>query len=201
MSIRKVVIWPDPVLSAVAKPVEKVDDNVRALIRDMFDTMYFANGVGLAAPQVGVSQRILVIDLNPKGRAKGEELEDLKAQGFDGPRAFINAEIIKKDGELVWEEGCLSVPGINEEVTRAEHVVVRALDENGKVFEKEMAGLYAVAIQHELDHLNGKVFVEYLSRLKRDVIKKKMIKIQETSDDYYKELNDDDDDDDHAAAI
>ncbi|MCC6812398.1 MAG: peptide deformylase [Deltaproteobacteria bacterium] len=199
MAVRKVVIWPDPVLSAVAKPVATVDDSVRQLVRDMFDTMYYANGVGLAAPQVGVSQRILVIDLNPKGRARGEELDDLKAQGFDGPRAFINAEIIKKDGKIVWEEGCLSVPGINEEVERAEHVVVRALDEQGKVFEKEMAGLYAVAIQHELDHLNGKVFVEYLSRLKRDVIKKKMQKIQQTSDDYYKEQREDADDDSKAA--
>src|SRR4051812_24345516 len=125
MAVRKVVIWPDPVLSAVAKPVEKVDDSIRTLVRDMFDTMYFANGVGLAAPQVGVSKRLLVIDLNPKGRAKGEELEDLKAQGFDGPRAFINCEIIKKDGTLIWEEGCLSVPGINEEVERAEHVTIR----------------------------------------------------------------------------
>lgn len=199
MAVRKVVIWPDPVLSAVAKPVATVDDSVRQLVRDMFDTMYYANGVGLAAPQVGVSQRILVIDLNPKGRARGEELDDLKAQGFDGPRAFINAEIIKKDGKIVWEEGCLSVPGINEEVERAEHVVVRALDEQGKLFEKEMAGLYAVAIQHELDHLNGKVFVEYLSRLKRDVIKKKMQKIQQTSDDYYKEQREDADDDSKAA--
>ncbi len=199
MAVRKVVIWPDPVLSAVAKPVAKVDDATRALIRDMFDTMYFANGVGLAAPQVGVSQRILVIDLNPKGRARGEELADLNAQGFDGPRAFINAEIIKKDGVLIWEEGCLSVPGINEEVERAEHVVVRALDEHGKVFEKEMTGLYAVAIQHELDHLNGKVFVEYLSRLKRDVIKKKMQKIQLSGEDYYAELHEENDD--SAAAI
>jgi peptide deformylase len=195
MAIRKVVIWPDPVLSAVAKPVEKVSDETRALVRDMFDTMYFANGVGLAAPQVGVSQRILVIDLNPRGSAQGEELDDLKAQGFTGPRCFINAEIVKKDGELVWEEGCLSVPGINEEVKRAEHVVVRALDEKGETFELEARGLFAVAIQHEMDHLNGKVFVEYLSRLKRDVIKKKMVRLQSSTDDYYRDHHDDEDDD------
>jgi len=195
MTVRKVVIWPDPVLSTPAKAVASVDDKIRTLVRDLFDTMYFANGVGLAAPQVGVGQRILVIDLNPKGRSTKEDKEDFEKQGFDGPRAYINPEIIAREGDLIWEEGCLSVPGINEEVERAETVTVKALDENGKTFEKTVHGLYAVALQHELDHLNGKVFVEYLSRLKRDLIKKKMQKIRSSTEDYYGDKARDGDDD------
>jgi len=196
MAIRKVVIWPDPVLSQAAKRVASVDDKIRKLVRDMFDTMYFANGVGLAAPQVGVSSQILVIDLNPKGKSNKEDLDDLKAQGFDGPRAFINPEIIAREGDLVWEEGCLSIPGVNEEVDRSETVTVRALNEKGETFEKTVHGLYAVAIQHEMDHLAGKVFVEYLSRLKRDLVKKKMQRIQKDYDDYYAEKAEEDDEDD-----
>ncbi len=201
MSIRKVVIWPDPILAQIAKP-SAVDSALKALVRDMFDTMYDANGVGLAAPQIGVSERVLVIDLNPRGKRTKKDLEELKAQGFTGPRAFVNPEIIKREGTLIWEEGCLSVPGINEEVERSEIITVRALDENGKPFELTANDLYAVAIQHELDHLNGKVFVDYLSRLKRDMVKKKMTKIQKETDDYYGDKrNEDDDEDDEALAI
>ena len=185
MAIRKVVIWPDPVLTTVAKPLEKVDASTATLVRDMFDTMYFANGVGLAAPQVNVSARVLVIDLNPKGHVKPDDLEQLKHQGFDGPKAYINPEIIHREGTIIWEEGCLSVPGVNDEVERAETIVVRALGGDGKVFEKTVSGLYAVAIQHEIDHLDGKVFVDYLSRLKRDLILKRMNKIRQETTDYY----------------
>ena len=111
MSIRKVVIWPDPVLSAVAKPVTQVTEEIRTLVRDMFDTMYYANGVGLAAPQVGVSQRVLVIDLNPRGKTDPEEIEDLKSQGFDGPRAFINAEIHQEGRRADLGRGVPEHPG------------------------------------------------------------------------------------------
>jgi len=201
MAIRKVVIWPNPILAAVAQPVKAVDARVKTLVRDMFDTMYDANGVGLAAPQVGVSENIVIVDLNPTGRKKKKDMEELAEQGFDGARAFINPEIIHREGTLIWEEGCLSIPGINEEVERSELITVRALDVNGKTFEKTVTGLYAVAIQHELDHLKGKVFVDYVSRLKREMVKKKMNKIQKDTDDYYRDLREEDDEDDQAAAI
>lgn len=200
MAIRKVVIWPDPILSAVAQRVKQVDARVKTLVRDMFDTMYDANGVGLAAPQVGVSENIVVVDLNPRGRKKKKDMEELAEQGFDGPRAFVNPEIIHREGTLIWEEGCLSIPGINEEVERSEIITVRALDVHGATFEKTVTGLYAVAIQHELDHLKGKVFVDYVSRLKREMVKKKMTKIQKDTDDYYRDLRDEDEDE-QAAAI
>lgn len=194
MAIRKVVIWPDPVLSTVAKDVAEFTPDTKKLIEDMFETMYDASGVGLAAPQVGVSQRILVIDLNPSGSVKGEELSTLTKNGFDGPRAFVNPEIIAREGSIIWEEGCLSVPGYNDEVERSEKVTVKALGADGKPFEKTVTGLYAVAIQHEMDHLNGKVFVEYLSRLKREIVRKKMVKIQKDTDDFYGDKRREEDD-------
>jgi peptide deformylase len=193
MAIRKVVIWPHPILAAVAQPVKQVDARVKALVRDLFDTMYDANGVGLAAPQVGVGECVLVVDLNPRGRKKKRDMDELSEQGFDGPRAFINPAIIHREGTLIWEEGCLSIPGINEEVERSEIITVRATDEHGEPFEKTISGLYAVAIQHELDHLQGKVFVDYVSRLKRELVKKKMNKIQKDTDDYYRDLREEDD--------
>jgi peptide deformylase len=145
----------------VAKPVERVDDSLRKVIDDMFETMYEAPGIGLAATQVDVHQRLIVIDLS----------ED-KSQ----PLVFINPEILEKEGVEEMDEGCLSVPGIYEKVQRADKVKVRALDRNGESFELEAGGLLAVCIQHEIDHLDGKLFVDYLSSLKRQRIKKKLEK-------------------------
>jgi peptide deformylase len=169
-------IWPDPVLKQKANPVAEVNDDVRSLVRDLWDTMYHENGIGLAANQVAVLQRVLVIDLDPRGESQADDefAEELAAWGFTAPTAFINPRIVSGDGSIVFEEGCLSVPGISEEVTRKAHVVVEALNEKGEPFRLEARGLFAVAIQHENDHLDGKVFVEYLSKLKRDIIRRKM---------------------------
>lgn len=180
MAVRPIRIWPDPVLSEVAKPVAAVDDGVRTLIADLFDTMYAENGIGLAANQVGVCQRVLVLDLDPKRQAETdpEVAEELASWNWTGPLALVNPKIIEAQGEIVWEEGCLSVPGITDNIKRKEKIVVEALGRNGEALTIHASGLYAVAIQHELDHLNGKVFVDYLSRLKRDVIKKKMVNLK-----------------------
>ncbi|WP_374403802.1 peptide deformylase [Niveibacterium sp.] len=161
MALLPILHYPDPRLHTKAAPVTEVTDELRTLIRDMAETMYEAPGVGLAATQVNVHKRIVVIDVS---------------EDKTGLRAYINPEIIARSGEQVCEEGCLSVPGIYEKVTRAERVTVRALDEQGKPFELEAEGLLAVCIQHEIDHLDGKVFVEYLSPLKLNRIKSKLAK-------------------------
>ena len=153
--------FPDPRLRTKAKPVEKVDDELRALVDDMFETMYAAPGIGLAATQVDVHQRLLVADVSPD---KSE------------PHVFINPQIVEKDGEAITEEGCLSVPGYYEEVKRAEHIRVRFLDRDGNETEMEAEGLLAVCIQHEMDHLDGKLFVDYLSEAKRQRIRKRLVK-------------------------
>ncbi len=155
--------YPDPRLRRRAAPVERVDERVRKLVDDMAETMYAAPGIGLAAIQVDVPLRVVVIDLS-------QERNEL--------RVFINPQIIARDGEQVMEEGCLSVPGIYDEVTRAQHVRVRALDRDGQPFEIDAEGLLATCIQHEIDHLDGKVFVDYLSRLKQQRIRKKLEKQQ-----------------------
>lgn len=184
MAVRQIRVWPDPALSEVAKPVAQVDEDVRRLVEDLFETMYKASGVGLAATQVAVSQRVLVIDLDPAGSGSREPeiQEELESWGYPGPTAFINPEIMESSGNIIWEEGCLSVPGIVESVKRKEHVTVRALDRDGEAFELRASGLFAVALQHEIDHLDGKVFVEYLSKLKRDVIKRKMGRLKDDFD-------------------
>lgn len=153
--------FPDERLRTVAKPVEKVDDDLRAFIDDMFETMYDAPGIGLAATQVNFHQRLIVIDVS-------EEKNE--------PLVLINPEILEKEGEEEMDEGCLSVPGIYEKVQRADRIKVRALDRNGEPFELETGGLLAVCIQHEIDHLDGKLFVDYLSTLKRQRIRKKLEK-------------------------
>lgn len=155
--------FPDPRLRTVAKPVEQVDDALRSLVDDMFETMYAAPGVGLAATQVDVHQRLLVLDVS----------EDQSR-----PMVFINPEILSAEGHQVYQEGCLSVPGIYADVKRANQVRVKALDRDGKEFEIEADGLLAVCIQHEMDHLAGKVFVDYLSPLKREQVRKKLAKQQ-----------------------
>ncbi len=161
MALLPILRYPDSRLHNVAKPVEEVDASIRQLVDDMAETMYQAPGIGLAATQVDVHKRVVVIDVS-------EERSSLIV--------LINPEIIERDGEQSGEEGCLSVPGIYETVTRAEHVRVRALDRDGKPFELDAHGLLSVCIQHEIDHLNGKVFVEYLSQLKLSRIKTKLAK-------------------------
>ena len=180
MAIRKIRIWPDPALSEVAASIESVDDHVRTLVTDMFETMYEANGVGLAATQLAVPLRLLIIDLDPTSEAPDNEevAEDLEAWNFKGAQEFINPEIVEQKGSVTWDEGCLSVPGYTDKVERSEQITVKALNRQGEEFTLTCSGLYAVAIQHEMDHLKGKVFVDYLSRLKRDVVKRKMNRLK-----------------------
>ena len=161
MAIRDILHFPDPRLRTVAKPVVQVDDAIRQLIDDMFETMYAAPGIGLAATQVDVHKRLLVTDVSPD---KSE------------PHVLINPEILEKDGVTVSDEGCLSVPGYYEEVERAEHIKVRFLDRNGEQQEMDAEGLLAICIQHEMDHLEGKLFVDYRSEAKRTRIRKKLDK-------------------------
>lgn len=163
MALLTILEYPDPRLRTKAVKVAKVDDSLRRLIDDMFETMYAANGVGLAATQVNVHQRLVVMDISEQRNE---------------PRVFINPEIISHTGIEIGEEGCLSVPGMYDNVERAERITVRALDRQGKSFDLEADGLLAVCIQHELDHLEGKLFVDYLSDLKRTRIRKKLEKDQ-----------------------
>ena len=163
--IREIVIWPDPVLKKVAKPVDVVDDGIRRLLDDMAETMYAADGVGLAAPQVAVDKRCIVIDASP--RQEGQRLVHL-----------VNPIIVKAEGETTYTEGCLSIPGEAEDVDRFAKVWVRALDYFGKPFELECEGLLAIAAQHENDHLEGTLFVDHLSSLKRELIRRRMKKLK-----------------------
>ena len=162
MAVLEILEFPDPRLRTVAKPVTEVDERIRTLIDDMFDTMYDAPGIGLAASQVDVHEQIVVIDIS----------EDRSE-----PLVFINPEITVLDEELFqYDEGCLSVPGFYEAVQRPRHIRVKALDRDGKPFEMEPEGLLAVCIQHEKDHLLGKLFVDYISPLKRNRIRGKLEK-------------------------
>jgi peptide deformylase len=164
--VREILIWPDPVLQEIAKPVDRVDDSIRRLLDDMAETMYAADGVGLAAPQIGVSKRVIVIDASPR-------------QPEQGLIHLVNPEIVRLEGKMVYTEGCLSIPGEAEDVDRAAKVWVRALDYHGKPFEIAASDdLLTVALQHEYDHLQGTMFVDHLSSLKRDVIRRRMKKLQ-----------------------
>ncbi len=162
MALLNILEFPDPRLRTIAEPVEQVDDEIRTLIDDMFETMYAAPGIGLAATQINVHKRIVVIDISEEG---------------DEPLVLINPEYELLTEELdQMQEGCLSVPGFYENVERPEHLRLKALDRDGKPYELEAKGLLAVCIQHELDHLNGKLFVDHISRLKRDRIRSKLEK-------------------------
>ena len=161
MAILKILHYPDPRLRTVAQPVSRVDDTVRQLLDDMLETMYAAPGIGLAATQVNVDRRIVVIDISEER---------------DQPLYLINPEITQLEGVEEMEEGCLSVPGVFETVQRADRVKMRALDRDGEPFELQADGLLAVCIQHEIDHLDGKLFVDYLSQLKQKRLRKKLEK-------------------------
>ena len=161
MAILDVLSFPDERLRTVAKPVSEVNDEIKQLVSDMFETMKDENGIGLAATQVDRHVQVVVMDVS---------------EDQNEPRVFINPEIIRKDGVTISEEGCLSVPGNYAKVERAESITVKALDADGKTFELDAEGLLAICIQHELDHLKGKLFIDYLSPLKRQRIRKKLEK-------------------------
>jgi peptide deformylase len=163
MTVLNILHYPDPRLREKAQPVAVVDDRIRRLADDMLETMYAANGIGLAAVQVGVPERVVVIDLS---------------ENRDQPQVLVNPEVLSGDGSHEIEEGCLSVPGFYEPVKRLGHVRVRALDRDGAPREFDADDLLAVCIQHEIDHLNGKLFVDYLSELKRTRIRKRLEKAQ-----------------------
>ena len=163
MALLNILHFPDPKLRTVAKPVTEFDDNLKRLAADMFETMYEAPGIGLAATQVDQHIRLLVMDVSENG---------------DNPRCLINPEIIESDGEEEMDEGCLSVPGFYETVKRAERIRVRAQNTEGEFFELEVEGLESVCIQHEMDHLQGKLFVDYISSLKRNRIRSKLLKLK-----------------------
>jgi peptide deformylase len=164
MSIRKILQYPDKRLRNPGEPVREFGDALHTLIDDMAETMYAAPGVGLAAPQIGESVRLFIIDV-----ATGEdEPSDL--------RIFVNPEIVERHGDVVWEEGCLSFPGVHEEIARAERVKVRAQDRDGNAFELETDGLLAIAIQHENDHLDGKLMIDHLGLIRRRLVHRQMTK-------------------------
>lgn len=169
MAMLRIYETPDSVLRQISTPVETFDDALRTLVSDMFETMYEAPGIGLAAVQVGVPIRLLVIDLQEPEEEDGEPVRD--------PRIFINPEILwSSDSEIPYTEGCLSVPEQYAEVMRPDRIRARWRDEKGESYEKEIDGLLAVCLQHEMDHLNGVLFIDHLSRLKRDMVLKKLAK-------------------------
>jgi peptide deformylase len=163
MGLLNVLHFPDPRLRTRAVPVDDVDDTVRQLVDDMFETMYGAPGIGLAATQVNIHRRVIVIDIS---------------ETKDQPLCLINPEITASDGIEEMEEGCLSVPGVFEKINRANRITVRALDRDGETFTLDIDGLLAVCIQHEMDHLEGKLFIDYLSELKRTRIRKRLQKLE-----------------------
>lgn len=159
MAVRKIIFLPDERLRKIAKPIEHFDDALQTLIDDMFDTMYHARGVGLAAPQIGISLRLSVIDV------VGDKKNQL---------VLANPEIISTEGQVEYEEGCLSIPGTYDTVVRAKHVTIRAQDRLGKPFEMSAEGLLGECFQHEIDHLNGKLYIDLLSPLKRSLARKRL---------------------------
>ena len=169
MAIRPIIEIPDPLLRQVSSPVEEVTDEIRTLIDDMFETMYAAPGIGLAAIQVGVPKRILVIDLQEPEEEDGEPVRD--------PHVFINPEILQEsDTPQLYNEGCLSIPDMYAEVERPDRIRARWLDRDGKTHEEELDGLLGICLQHEMDHLEGILFIDHLSRLKREMLLKKLNK-------------------------
>ena len=174
MAVLPIIEVPDPRLRAISTPVEAVTDETRALIADMFDSMYAARGIGLAAVQIGVPKRVIVMDL--------QEQEDEEGKPIREPRVFINPEILDpSEDQSIYTEGCLSVPDQFADVERPAQCRVKWLDENGKAHDELFEGLLATCIQHEMDHLQGIVFIDHLSRLKRDMIMKKLNKARKAA--------------------
>jgi peptide deformylase len=163
MAKLEILTIPDPRLREVAQPVEKIDDRVRSILSDMAETMYDAPGVGLAAPQVGILERLIVVDIGDRDKGIPGKLYKL-----------INPEISASSGKMEFEEGCLSIPGIREKVSRPEFIKVKALDENGQSIQIEAEGLLSICIQHEIDHLNGVLFIDRLSRVRKELIRSKL---------------------------
>ncbi|QGT77632.1 peptide deformylase [Guyparkeria halophila] len=161
MSLRDILIYPDDRLREIARPVDSFEPALAELVADMFETMYQERGIGLAATQIDEHRRLFVADVS---------------EDRSGAMAFVNPEILARDGTVESEEGCLSIPGINETIPRAERIRVRAQDEKGKTIEHDLDGLLAICFQHELDHLDGRLFIDYLSPLKQQRIRKKMEK-------------------------
>lgn len=167
MATLEILEFPDPRLRTIAKAVTEFNPALQQLVQDMAETMYAENGIGLAATQVNVHQQLLVLDVS---------------DSRDQLKIYINPELISSSGEQNCEEGCLSVPGIYAEVKRAEHIRVRAFDAKGQVFEEDLSGLHSICLQHEMDHLQGKLFVDYLSPLKRQMVRKKLEKQKKLTD-------------------
>jgi len=164
MAVREIRVFPDPVLREKSRPVERFDEGLKKLVEDMVETMYLRDGVGLAAPQLGESLRVVTID----ARAGAEEEKK--------PLILINPEIVQKEGDIVWNEGCLSFPGIYEEIKRADRVVVNARDLDGVQFTVEAEGLLAVALQHEIDHLDGILIFDYMSFIRKKLVRRELKK-------------------------
>ena len=181
MAILPIIETPDARLKQISKPVATVTDAHRTLIADMFETMYDAPGIGLAAIQVGVPERILVIDLQPEADDTPDDAKPEDIVRVKQPRVFINPEIIWESDDLsVYQEGCLSVPDMFADVQRPARIRVTWLDEQGKAHEEELDGLLATCLQHEMDHLDGVLFIDHLSKLKRDMLLKKLEKLRRT---------------------
>lgn len=170
MAVLEILAFPDPRLEERSLPVERVDDSIRKLIDDMFATMYASEGVGLAAPQVGVLKRVIVVDCGPREAEEEAPLAPIQ------PVAVINPVVKQTEGSITWKEGCLSVPDYTDEIDRAARVLVTGLDRTGQPLEIEAEGLLAVCLQHEIDHLEGTLFVDRLSRLKKGMVKKRLRK-------------------------
>jgi peptide deformylase len=179
MAILPIIETPDARLKQISTPVETVTDAHRTLIADMFETMYDAPGIGLAAIQVGVAERILVIDLQREADDTPEDADPEKIVRVKEPRVFINPEVTWESDELsVYQEGCLSVPEMYADVQRPAEIQVKWLDEQGKAHDEKLDGLLATCLQHEMDHLNGVLFIDHLSKLKRDMLLKKLEKLR-----------------------
>ncbi|MGE0173875.1 MAG: peptide deformylase [Oligoflexales bacterium] len=176
MAVLPIIEWPNKVLETKSKDVTVFDEKLKQFVKDMHETMDHANGIGLAANQVDVAKRVLVIYI-PWSDNKYKDQEEGKKEAWHDKRfTFINPRIVKKEGKISWQEGCLSFPEVYEFVDRAAEVWVEAVDENGKAFSVHATGLFAVCLQHEIDHIDGKVFVDRMSRLKAGFVRKKMLK-------------------------
>ncbi|MDH3685337.1 MAG: peptide deformylase [Myxococcales bacterium] len=181
MPLRPVLQFPDPRLKRESEPIEKITDEIRALATDMLEVMYDEPGIGLAAPQVGENVRLIVIDTD--WAAEGEEEDDLPEAARRNPLVLVNPEIVHREGKLVWPEACLSVPDFSADVERSERVIVRGTDLEGDPIEEEAEQLRAVCFQHEIDHLDGVLFIDRISRLKRSMYVKKRKKMLREEED------------------